>query len=66
MADRKRDEIEETNRRISRPPEKSKRARHGKVFAGQRAELAANPVGDKGSATSETRKAVKKASRGRG
>lgn len=55
MADSKKDDVTQANQRISRPEdERGREGRDGKVFAGQRHEFAANPVGDEGVRKSET------------
>lgn len=63
MSQHEDEDIREANRRISRPGEKNKRGRQGKVFAGQRAEFAANPIGDEGSPPSDGEKALERAAR---
>lgn len=58
------EETVKANEAISRPDRRQHdAARDGKIIAGQRAELAANPAGDEGSGASETERAAKRASR---
>ena len=58
------EETVKANEAVSRPDRKPHdAARDGKIIAGQRAELAINPLGDEGSGASETEKAAKRASR---
>lgn len=56
-------EIRDANEAVSRPKDRTPAADHGKIFAGQRYELALNPLGDEGSEPSETEQAARRASR---
>lgn len=57
------DDIRKANEAVSRPEDRTPAARHGKILAGQRYELALNPLGDEGSEPSETEQAARRASR---